>query len=286
MNAQRDDRSKNREAAREKAKAMRLAGSARERRNRLFLQLGLGAVALLVIGTLVAVISTAFKPEGPGPLNMASDGIKIGQNGVAVSTPALQPGKSPTATPANKAGVVDITIFVDYMCPYCGAFEQTNMATIDELLSRGVATLEVHPMAFVNTAQGLDYSTRAANAAACVANYAPNSYLKFHNLLYTNQPAENTPGLSNDELATYAQQAGAASTISDCINNGEFDGWVAGATLRAQNGDIAVNKRDASFDKVHGTPTILINGKPVEFAQPYKQEDFLNAVLAAASKNQ
>ncbi|MEY4312983.1 MAG: hypothetical protein RLZZ319_492, partial [Actinomycetota bacterium] len=135
MNAQRDDRSKNREAAREKAKAMRLAGSAREKRNRIFLQLGLGAVALLVIGTLVAVVATAYKPEGPGPLNMASDGIKVGQNGVAVTTPALEPGKSPVATPPNSAGVVDISIFVDYMCPYCGAFEQTNMQTVDELLS-------------------------------------------------------------------------------------------------------------------------------------------------------
>ncbi len=286
MNAARDDRSKAREAARDKAKAMRIAGSAREKRNRLFLQLGLGAVALLVIGTLVAVVSTAFKPEGPGPLNMASDGIRVGQNGVAVTTPALEPGKSPVATPPNSADVVDITIFVDYMCPYCGSFETTNMATIDELLSRGVATLEVHPMAFVNTAQGLDYSTRAANAAACVANYAPNSFLKFHNALFTNQPVENTPGLSDEDLINLAKQAGAASTISSCIDDNEFGGWVSAATLRAQNGDIAVNNRDASFDKVHGTPTILINGKPVEFAQPYNSQDFLNAVLSAASKSQ
>ncbi|MEY3310070.1 MAG: hypothetical protein RL107_206, partial [Actinomycetota bacterium] len=65
MNAQRPNRNQARELAREKAREMRLAGSSRAKRNRIFVQLGLGVLALAVIGALTAVILTAFKPAGP-----------------------------------------------------------------------------------------------------------------------------------------------------------------------------------------------------------------------------
>jgi protein-disulfide isomerase len=181
MNAQRPNRNQARELAREKAREMRLAGNSREKRNRIFVQLGLGVLALAVIGALAAVILTAFKPAGPGPLNMQSDGIKIKTGNVAVTTPANPSDASPVASPPNAAGVVDITLYVDYLCPICGQFEVANKPAIEDLLARGAATIEIHPIAILtNRSQGTQYSLRAANAAACVANDYPNSFMNFH----------------------------------------------------------------------------------------------------------
>ena len=62
MNAQRPTRNQARELAREKAREMRLAGSAREKRNRLLIQLGLGLTALTVIGALARAGEIGNRP--------------------------------------------------------------------------------------------------------------------------------------------------------------------------------------------------------------------------------
>lgn len=293
MNAKRPNRNEARELARQKAREMRLAGSAKEKRNRLFVQLGLGLTALAVIGALAAVILTAFQPAGPGPLNMQSDGIKIASGDVAVKTPAIKSDQSPIATPSNPDGVVDITMWVDYLCPICGQFEEANSAAIADLLSRGAATIEVHPIAILtNRSQGTQYSLRAANAAACVANDYPNSFLKFHNSLFTNQPEEGTPGLTDEQLVELATAAGAGPEVESCINDENFKAWVKASTERSIAGDIAVNNLDKKFTGVSGTPTILINGKQYNPSYnqaaplPFSTEEFLSAVQGAAGAQQ
>jgi protein-disulfide isomerase len=293
MNAQRPTRNQARELAREKAREMRLAGSSRVKRNRIFVQLGLGVLALAVIGALTAVILTAFQPAGPGPLNMQSDGIKISSGNVAVPTPANPSDASPVASPANAAGVVDITLYVDYLCPICRQFEEANKDAIADLLARGAATIEIHPIAILtNRSQGTQYSLRAANAAACVANDYPNSFMNFHNALFDNQPQEDTPGWTDEELIGFATQAGAGPAVEQCINDQNFKDWVKASTERAISGDIAINNKDKKFTGVTGTPTIVINGKqfnPVydPTATPqFSVEDFLRAVVTAAGVQQ
>ena len=293
MNAQRPTRNQARELAREKAREMRIAGSARDKRKRIFVQLGLGLAAVAVIGSLAAVIVTQFQPAGPGPLNMQSDGIKISSGDIAVPTQALPSDASPVATPANAPDVADITLFVDYLCPICGQFEAANAPAIDDLLARGAATVEIHPIAILtNRSQGTQYSLRAANAAACMANYYPNDFLTFHKSLYANQPGEGTPGLTDEQLIGFAQQAGAGSDIAACINDQEFKDWVKASTERAISGDVAINNLDKKFHGVTGTPTIVINGKQYNpsydptLASPFNTEEFLRAVVTAAGTTQ
>jgi len=293
MNAQRPNRNQARELAREKARDMRLAGSSREKRNRIFVQLGLGVLALAVIGALAAVILTAFKPAGPGPLNMQSDGIKITSGNVAVPTPANPSEASPVASPVNDEGVVDITLYVDYLCPICRQFEEANKDAIADLLARDAATIEIHPIAILtNRSQGTQYSLRAANAAACVANDYPNSFMNFHNALFDNQPEEDTPGWTDEELYGFATQAGAGPKVEACINDVQFEDWVKASTERAISGDIAIHNKDKKFESVTGTPTIVING--MQFNPSYDPtttpqfsvEEFLRAVVTAAGVQQ
>lgn len=253
-----------REAAREKARLLREEQKKKDRRTKLLLQGGIIVASLAIIAVVALVIVNSIRPAGPGPLNMASDGIQIGEGFVATETPALQPGEDPI--PNERAeGELNITMYVDYLCPICGQFEATNGDYIASLLENGGTTVDIHPITILDRAsQGTKYSTRSANAAACVANYSPNQFYDFHNLLFANQPEENTTGLSDDELVALTVEAGVneADSIASCITGQEFKAWVANSSARALNGPIP----NSNIDKVTGTPTVLVNGLKYEGA--------------------
>lgn len=251
-----------REAAREKARQLREEQKKKERRNRFLLQGGIVA-GVLAIGTIVAlVIVNSASPTGPGPLNMASDGIQIGEGFVATETPALAEGADPV--PNERAeGELNITMFVDYLCPICRQFEVTNGDYISSLLENGGTTLDIHPITILDRlSQGTKYSTRAANAAACVANYQPNGFYDFHLQLFVRQPAENTAGLSDDEIIALVGDSGITDDgkIADCIRGQDFKSFITTATDRALTGPIP----NSNVDKVEGTPTVIVNGQKYE----------------------
>lgn len=253
-----------REAARDKARVLREEQKKKDRRTKVFLQGGIIVASLAVIAIVTLVIVNSIKPEGPGPANMASDGIQISTGDIALVTPALKPSSTPVPnTPDTSTGVLDIQMYVDYLCPICGDFEKTNGEYINNLLDKGGVTLEIHPIAILDRAsQGTKYSTRATNAAACVANFSPNSFYAFHNLLFANQPAENSTGLTDAQIIDLTTQAKVekASQIADCITNQTFKAWVSNSTARALNGPIP----NSNVDKVQGTPTIIVNGSKYE----------------------
>lgn len=257
---QRQSKNQRREAAREKARILREEQARRESRNRILLFTGLGVVVVAILVGIGLIIASAIKPPGPGPANMASDGIVIGEGLAAVRTPALEADAEPIPTPVDTSSeVVAIRIYVDYMCPFCGMFEQTNIDQITQWVESGAATLEIHPLSFLDRASlGTKYSTRAANAVACVANYSPDNAFTFSSLLFRDQPSENTEGLSNDKLKELAAEAGAqpTETIDTCINDQQFKGWVADATQRA-GGPIP----NSSLEGITATPTVLVNGQ-------------------------
>ncbi|MBN9240005.1 MAG: hypothetical protein BGO97_09860 [Micrococcales bacterium 70-64] len=246
-------------AAREKARVLREEQQKKDRRTRLILQgsIVLGLIAIVAVVALVLVNSVG--PSGPGPKNMASDGIQLNQGAIATETAALKAGEDPKPN-TQVAGTLDIQMYVDYLCPYCGQFEATNGDYITGLLANGKTTVEIHPLAVLDRlSQGTKYSTRATNAAACVANYSPNQFYDFHNLLFANQPAENSTGLTDDQLVDLTTQAAVENPdkIATCIKNQEFKKWVSDSTTRALNGPIP----NSDVDKVTGTPTIIVNGK-------------------------
>ncbi|GAA0997887.1 DsbA family protein [Subtercola frigoramans] len=256
----RQSKNQRREAAREKAKVLREEQRKKDLRNRWILFSGIGVVVVAIIVCVVLIVASSVKTAGPGPLNMASDGIKITTGNVAVTTPALAAGEQPTPSAANPTGVLDIRVYIDYMCPYCGQFETTNTEQISKWLTQGAATYEVHPLSLLDRSSlGTKYSTRAANAAACVANYSPNNFFDFNSLLFTNQPAENTSGLTDAQLQDYVKQSGAGSTdtINSCITNQDFKGWVADSTTRATTEPLP----GSTLAKVTGTPTVLVDGQ-------------------------
>jgi len=260
--AERLSKNERRSAARDKARTLREEQKKKDRRNKFILQGSLILVTLGIVAAIAVVIYSTIRPPAPGPLNMLSDGIKIGENFEAVTTPALQPSQEPVPSASNNpTDVLDIRIYVDYLCPICGGFEAANAEQITKLVGEGAATLEIHPVAILDRlSMGTKYSTRAANSAACVANFSPNNFYDYSALLFKNQPAENTAGLTDDELISLAKEAGVSrvSDVTSCIQDQTFKNWVAGATGRFNSNPIP-NVLSQPAQK--GTPTVYVNGE-------------------------
>ena len=284
----RQTRNERREAAREKARILREQQKKRERRNRALLITGVTVVVAVFAAVIIGIVVQNTKPAGPGPQNMASDGIVLtaGEDGsiTAVETPALDAGEDPTPTVPDESGeVANIVMYIDYLCPFCGQFEATNSDSIRTMVESGAATLEVHPIAILtNKSAGTQYSLRAANAAACVADSSPDSFFDFNAILFENQPEEGTSGLTNDELKSLAEEAGVSSlsTIEQCIDDVQFKSWVQDATNRALTEPIP--NTDPELPSVTGTPTVLVNGQQYGGSLEDPQE-FQAFVLQATS---
>ncbi|QHC67384.1 thioredoxin domain-containing protein [Rathayibacter sp. VKM Ac-2759] len=271
-----------REAAREKARRLREQQKRRDKVSRIALQGGLAVVVIAIVAVVVFAVTSSIRPAGPGPANMASDGIVIGEGMVAQTSAAIPADGTPSPTALDTStGTVDIRVYLDYLCPYCGQFEETNGEQIQEWVSSGAATVEIHPIAILTTrSNGTKYSERSANAAACVADTAPDSFFDFNALLFANQPEEGTDGLSDDQLKDYVSQAGVEDTaaIDTCIDDQSFVSWVRAATERATAGPLPGTEVAA----VTGTPTVLVNGEAYSGSLT-DPDAFSSFVLSAAA---
>jgi len=99
---------------------------------------------------------------------------------------------------------------------------------------------------------GTEYSTRSANAFAGVADAAPDRVWDFHTALYEQQPAEGSQGLSDEQIAKIAADAGVPADVVDGFTDDTFRPWVASVT------------REAFDSGVQGTPTVKIDGEVFE----------------------
>jgi protein-disulfide isomerase len=261
-NAESASKKARRDAAREHAREMREAAARKKKRNRLFVQGGVILGALAIAGVVLLVVTNLTRPPSPGPLNMLSDGIVLTGDGTSMSyekTDAIAAGAEPVAsTPSTDAGVVSIVMYTDYQCPICQQFETTNGDQLETWVTQGVATLEIHPIAILDSQSlGARYSSRSTNAAACVANFEPDKFWAVNRAFYADQPAEQTAGLTNAEITTLVADAGAkTSEVADCIANETFKTWVADSSERTR-GPVP----NSDLEAVGGTPTVLVNGQ-------------------------
>jgi protein-disulfide isomerase len=244
-----------RNKAREAYHAQVAAEASRRKRMRLVGGIGIGVVVALVIAIIVVVVNSA-KGDTPSagpvvrPANLTSQG-------------AIVVGKADAP--------VTVEIYLDYMCPACEQFERVNAGDIEKLVADGKIKLNLYPIQVNDRAsQGTKYPTRAAGAVYTVADKAPDSVWAFNQALYAKQPAENTPGLSDAEIAQLAVGAGVPQAVVDTFKNKTFEPWVGKAT------------EDSVTAGVEHTPTVKINGKEADNNQLFTAGGLIAAVNAAA----
>ena len=164
-----------------------------------------------------------------------------------VDAPAAGSEFGLTIGPADAANKV--VVYEDFLCPFCADFEAATRDDLQQLAADGQVQVEYRPFNFLS---GLgDYSARSAGAFSIVLDTSGADVAKkFHDLLFENQPEEQGPFPSDDDLADLAVEAGAADAdVRDAIANNEGQDWVDRATQSADSAGVS------------GTPTILLNGE-------------------------
>lgn len=253
-----------REHAREVARLEREKEKKKRLRNRIFIQGGvvLAVIAVAIVGVLIFQSATKSTVAHAGPANMISDGILFADADGAiapVTSGSIPIDGTPTPTTSDETdGVADVVTYVDWTCPICQQFEATYADQLAGLVTSGTATLEVHPIAILDkNYAGSRYSSRAANAAACVANYDPENFLAAQSAMYVNQGTEGTTGLTNNQIKGILTDAGVTSSdVVSCIDDETFASWVSDATTRATGDATLADPSTGGF----GTPTVMING--------------------------
>jgi protein-disulfide isomerase len=218
----------------EKRAAEAAARAAAERRRRTVIGGVVAGVVLVVVLVVVVVVQThrtSTSADAAAPANTTDNGYVF----------AVGPADAP----------VTLDLYEDFQCPNCKALEDSTGSTIDDLVTAGTVRVQYHGMAFLDTDENDDYSTRALNAAAVVADAAgTDAYATFHDLLFAHQPDEGGSGLTDDQLIGYAAQSGATgAAVESGIRDLVYGDWVA----RAED--------QASKDGVTGTPTLFVDGE-------------------------
>ncbi|UPO77154.1 thioredoxin domain-containing protein [Arthrobacter sp. Helios] len=271
-------------AAREKARALREAQLKKERRNKLLTRWGIvvGIVAVLVIIAVVVINSVrgGIPDAGPAPANgNINGGITLTSSSTLEPTEPLEVDVNnlPEATTTNAAGEtvpagveaaapgepVQIVEYVDVNCVHCADFASTYGSQIESWLDAGEVTYEYRTVAFLDRGSPTNYSSRGANAAACVADSSPESYWGFMKAIFAQYPNGE---IDNAAMVDMAEAAG-ATDVQDCISNDGFRTYVKYADSMARAAEVS------------GTPTVYINGSEGDL------NTFVETVQAAIDAN-
>ncbi|MDN6122643.1 MAG: DsbA family protein [Brevibacterium sp.] len=255
-----------RNQARENARQIAAAQDKKEKTAKTILYVGIGVVVVVVAAIVGVLIFQQGKP-GMAPANYVAGGVSLAKDSTVVQPKQMPEGEeSDLPTPAD-AGAKDdaatVTVFLDFQCPGCKAFEEANAPTLKKLADEGSIVLEYKPVSFLDRMSGgNEYSTRSANLAACVIDSQPEVTEDVFAALYKQQPEEQGNGRTDEELLKVAESAGADTskkrqsdpeqTVKSCVTDQSFKDFVSKSS------------QDALDNGVEATPWVLINGEHTE----------------------
>jgi protein-disulfide isomerase len=234
---------KNREGkrtARERLAVEREKQKAAERRRRTLI---VAASVVCVLG-LAAVIGIVAANSGKDD---SSDSAG------PVVAPSGANGDDQLAIPVGKTDAKStLTVWEDFRCPACKAFESAYRPTIHELTEAGKLKVEYHLATLIDGNMGGSGSRNAANAAACAQD--AGKFPAYHDVLYENQPEEtNDAYAKNSKLIELAGKVDGLDTpaFRTCVEDGTHNSWVVKSNEAFQKGGFS------------GTPSVLLNGKNI-----------------------
>ncbi|MGR6969844.1 DsbA family protein [Streptomyces cynarae] len=232
---------KNREGkrnARERLAVERQKQKAADKRRRALI-VGASVVCVLALATVVGVLAANAGKSG-----------KSGASGPAIA-PSGATGKGALAIPVGKDSAKStLTVWEDFRCPACRAFETAYRPTIQQLVDAGQLRVEYHLVTLIDGNLGGSGSRAAANAAACAQD--AGKFASYHDVLYDNQPKETQDTYAdNAKLIELSGKVGGLDSpaFQKCVKDGTHDSWVVKSNEAFQS---------ARFS---GTPTVLLGGK-------------------------
>ncbi len=213
---------------------------AADRKRNLAIQIGLTAIVVLFAVGLVLWIVTNGDKRQPGEVQA----VRVASSDLVKKEGTDEPK-------------VVLSLYEDFQCPHCAAFEKQFGPTIGKLINSGAVAADYYMVSILNSAVNDNYSTRSANAGYCVAEEdkspGKDAFRRFHTALFVQQPAEGSPAPGNPALIETARQAGAAGGVAGCVDAGNFSDMVDGLAKAAN---------------INSTPSVRINGEDYEFSTP------------------
>ena len=172
------------------------------------------------------------------------------------------------AQPGVKTPVLDV--YEDFQCPVCDEFEKTNGASVQKLARQGQVRVIYHPFTiFLGEQPAQDNSVRAWAAAQCVP---AGSWMRYHNLLYSNQPGERTKnGFPISLLLALGAKIGLTSaSFTHCVSSQTYAPQAVPFSEQVIKGG------------VDATPTVKLNGRAVGLATLLQPGTALQKLILAA----
>lgn len=260
------------EERRERAAAVQ-AAKARAERNRKI------ALTGAVIAIVAIVAAAVFWYSGGSGSSTASSGKHYGS--VPARIVSLQGAPAKTVTTSTAAGgtvpglvigkasaPVKVVIYEDFLCPYCHELEESTRDFLHDAAAKGKAEVEYRPFHLLPE----QYSTDALNGYfGALGSSSATSVLKFHDLIYDNQPYES------------------ASTFPDAA---KIASWAKSAGANAAKVQAAVTAGDPAYERamdalasgagVDSTPTVYVNGHELTGASIADMADNLENLIDAS----
>lgn len=247
-------------SARERLQAEREKQKARDKRRR---TLVVSAAVVGVLG-LAAVVGLIAANTGKGGSSAKGGPLVAPSGATGKDALAIQTGKSEAPS--------TLTVWEDFRCPACKAFETNYRDTIHDLEAKGLLKVEYHLVTLIDGNMGGTGSLKSANAAACAQD--AGKFAPYHDVLFDNQPEETDDAFGkNAKLLELAGKVDGLDTAAfrTCVEDGTHDSWV--------------NKSQEAFraGKFRGTPTVLLDGKDIfgDQANPLTPQKLKEKVEAA-----
>lgn len=251
-------------SARERLLAERERQKKKDKRRRTLI---VSAAVVGVLG-LAAVVGLIAANTGKGDKSAKAGPVAAPSGATGKDALAIQTGK-----PEAKS---TLTVWEDFRCPACKAFEDNYRTTVHDLEARGLLKVDYHLVTLIDGNMTGTGSLKAANAAACAQD--AGKFPAYHDVLFQNQPQEADDAYGkNPRLLELAGKVPGLDTpaFRSCVESGTHNSWVAKSHEAFRAG------------KFRGTPSVLLNGKDIfaDQANPLTPQKLKEAVEAAAKGN-
>lgn len=203
----------------------------------------IGAVVVLVLALIGGLVWAATR----GGADLSAEG--------AANT--LPEGGGVSIGPGLDADVPQLHVYGDFQCPWCGVLEDAIGADLEQMVAAEDVHLTVTLMSFLDGRISGEHSLRSANAALCADDQG--AFLPYYQQVYTNRPAQQGAGYSDQALIAFAEESGIGGsdleTFTSCVDDLTHEAYVEAMQERANR------------DGVSGTPRLFVNGTQITEAQ-------------------
>jgi protein-disulfide isomerase len=236
-----------------KRQAIREKRRQEQRKQRLYIILGIIAVALVI--ALILIIP-GLMPAGE----------------VVAITPVERPMVNGQSL-GDPNAPVKIDAYIDFQCPSCkGYAENIEMEVIEKYVPNGDVYYTFRHYPFLDDNAVRKESDQAANASMCAGEQ--ERFWDYHDMLFANWDGENQNAFSDKRLVAFAETLGLdLDAFNKCFQ--------ANTYKDAIESDIAAGKMKG----VTGTPSVFVNGEQLTPGYVPSFEQISQAVDAALAKS-